>query len=139
MFGYAFTCSACDFEFHTGWSHHLAGQSLLCGVCATHYLAGEGASPWGAVAGERLQLLRWHYVKRRKRHELRATGISLLVSKAPPPDTPAGVFYLLGESLRDVACQSCGTSGSIVETLTGRDACPKCKAGRIKEPHQVIY
>jgi hypothetical protein len=139
MFGQVFTCSACDFEFCSGWSHHAGGQLLVCRNCAAHYLAAEGASIWGPTEGERLQLFRFHYVKRRKRHERRPTGVYLEVATPGSSDAPQGCFRCVGKSLRGVVCESCGDKGSIVEALHAGDPCPECKTGKINEPSECIY
>ncbi|MEP6670611.1 MAG: hypothetical protein ABJF10_15750 [Chthoniobacter sp.] len=139
MFGEIFTCSSCDFEFQSGWSHHQAGESLVCRECATAYFAGEGVSRWGAIPGERLKLFRGVYVKRRKREEYQATGAFLTVSQNRASKDSAVFLFFLEEDLRHLSCVTCGKSGSIVETLHVGDQCPKCKAGKIGEPDRCIY
>ena len=123
MFGEVFHCSACDFEFTSGWSHHAGGQFLVCRDCGTHFLAGGGSSCWGPQPDERLQLFQYRYVKRLKRSVLE----------------PTAVFRLPSDPLEPLACPACHHRGRLTDILVAGESCPGCHAGVIEHRGGCIY
>ncbi len=126
MFGEVFRCDACQFEFLTGWSHHEAGQLLLCVGCSTKFKAVSTENRWGPQSGVPLRLIR--YVVQEEGPRLPVdTGIVLMPSDTVRPGTEWGTYYFMHEVLPSLSCPCCKLVGSIVETLDEEVACPKCK------------
>ena len=124
MFGEVFNCSVCDFQFNTGWSHHVGGQFLICRDCVTRFVIGGGSSCWGPVPGERLQLFQECYKKRPKKR-------NILV--------PTGIFLLPSDPLEPLACPACHRVGSMTTKLMAGECCPKCRKAAIVSGGECEY
>src|ERR1041385_9085997 len=124
MFGRNFGCSKCNFEWGTGWSHHVGGQFLICRSCGTPILAGRGTCCWGPKSGERLEL--FCYLG----EEWQPSGIFVTV----PPDGRATEDSMLPDVVREgIACPHCHATSAVTDTLLAGQPCPKCKRGIVEE------
>jgi hypothetical protein len=133
MLGRTFRCSACPFEFGTGWSHHDGGQFVLCRNCLAYFVAQSARTPWHAEDGETLELARlleeepWRS----------PTGTTVIYRTAGCNHD--GIFLGLSSSLATIPCPACKHASSLVETLLVGDACPQCKTGEIRDDGICIY
>ena len=129
-----YRCDSCDFDFCSGWSHHSAGQHVVCRNCATHFSLGGGESEWGTKQGERLQLLTFD-----GEHDL-PTGVFITVQEKDSQiallQEQDGVSRL---EFVSVACPQCCAIDSIAQWFDENEKCPKCKEGTMQRCGSCIY
>lgn len=134
MFGINYRCDSCDFEFCSGWSHHSAGQHVVCSSCATHFTLGGGQSEWGTKKGERLQLLTFD-----GEHDV-PTGVFVTVlekdSEIANLQEQDGVSRL---EFEPVSCPQCDRHDSLKQWFDENASCPKCRIGTIHRRGSCIY
>ena len=129
MMGKLYTCSACDFDFASGWSHHAGGQFVACCSCGSQFALCDGESAWGAKEGETLRL------RRLATDEF--TQVSVVVNLAPMPsdNDGDGVSFL---QFNEFPCPDCDKL-DIVQSFTADTRCPLCKDGEITQTGTCIY
>jgi hypothetical protein len=130
MFGQNFGCSTCDFEWLSGWSHHIGGQFLLCRSCCTPLLAGGGKSNWSPKPGEQLELFyglkeSWH-----------PSGMFITV---PATGVPANAFQFSVLVQQGIPCPTCHATSAVTDSLKAGEPCPKCKRGFVEERGTCIF
>ena len=130
MLGYSFGCNNCDFEFCSGWSHHVGGQFLVCSKCATQYILGGGSSCWGPRDGETLELLG------QTSAGVGPTGIRAIAHTSKTDCAWNGVVKL---RLDAVECPTCHSLNSLVQSFEKNAPCPSCKSGTINKDGSCIY
>jgi hypothetical protein len=127
MFGITYTCDQCDFGFCSGWSHHAAGQLMVCGNCGRGYVLSGGASCWGTHIGERLQLFAFDG------ETDVPTGCFTTVREEPTNEselvqTEDGVSHLYLDPLQ---CPHCSRTDTLRQSFEDGDECPKCHTGQV--------
>ena len=131
MLGREYHCSDCDFEFLSGWSHHVGGQFLVCRTCARCFVLGGGTSCWGPTDGEYLRLVG-------EDGKQPVSGGPVRVSTIRPSggETDDGISRL---GFGPVRCPTCGSDDAITQTLEAGDWCPKCRHGHIEDGSTCVY
>ena len=146
--GYHFSCSECDFNMLTGWSHHRKSDKCVCINCGIIFSIKGFKSSWGVEDGEVCNLYQpIEYKKQRKKNRDRPTQFDTKVQvvaemseKEIILDSDKTVtIKILTFSLRDTSCPSCYKLGSLKLSLEVGDKCPKCKVGNIKNQGQIMY
>ncbi|ADG69038.1 hypothetical protein Plim_3224 [Planctopirus limnophila DSM 3776] len=134
MFGISYRCDSCDFTFCSGWSHHSAGQHVVCSNCAAHFILGEGQSEWGAKIGEQLQLLTVD-----GEHDV-PTGVFITVLERNSENAHLPEKYGVSRLAFDpVSCPHCESLGSLRQWFDENASCPKCYSGTIHRHGSCIY
>ena len=129
--GKQYRCTKCDLEFCSGWSHHAGGQFLICCDCGSDFVLGGGASSFGAVENESLQL--FHFEPRSLIPNLTVVVKSDVTNVADDWD---GLCQL---KFDDFPCPNCNRSNSIAQSLDGITECPKCRDGHVVPDGSCIY
>ena len=130
MFGDCFKCSACDFDWGSGWSHHEGGQLLICRSCGTRILAGDGASCWGPTAGEKLQI----FYQRKNKWKASGEFITARANRI----SEDGVFRFTN-ALKDITCPKCHAAETVTDDLQTGEVCPQCQRGTVQKSGSCIY
>jgi hypothetical protein len=130
MFGNTFRCSLCDFEWLSGWSHHVGGQFLICRSCGTPILAGGGVSCWGPKAGERLQIFCG------LRDNWQPSGRFVI---APANRISQDGVSMFTDALQDIICPHCHAAKAVTDDLQAGEICPHCKRGTVQKLGTCIY
>ena len=134
MFGNTYRCSDCDFEFCSGWSHHSAGQHLVCRNCATYFTLGGGESVWGTHAGERLQFFAFDGEKENP------TGVFVIVEENSLAfGKLQGIDGVSQVKFGQVDCPVCGVHDTMAQWFESGQKCPQCKNGSIVYSGACIY
>jgi hypothetical protein len=139
------TCDSCEFEFSSGHSHHTGAADAVCTQCDARFCL-PTKSAWGPDFDELIELhtVRKEQVKHRgrKKHlprlqEVREPAgqhimaVPIAVEGLPYPR----VHYVAVDELE---CTNCKSKGRIVLDFSQRDACPRCKSGRL-QCIEVLY
>ena len=131
MMGRVYTCSKCDFDFSSGWSHHEAGQLLTCKHCAVLFVLGGGASLFDPREKDILRLRQasdrdaWYDLAR-----------EITIVRLRNREEWDGVVELKFDG---IACPCCLLPNALVQSLADGDACPNCKEGVVSDGGYCIY
>ena len=130
-----YSCSACDFEFSNGHSHHARAFYLCCKACGVLGEIVHATSDWGPAIGE---ACRFHI---RRKGKLKDTGIQLtyvyshrFVDEQMKIDQEMGKF-----DLSPLICTHCKAQNSFVFDLQGGESCPRCHKGAVSVSGDVMY
>ncbi len=129
MMGKHYTCSACNFDFASGWSHHAGGQFIACSKCGAQFVLGNGESQWGAKDNETLSL------RRLLTDEHIDTAVVVKNATIADDEEWDGVSFL---QFNEFTCPDCNAAG-IVQAFDDDSLCPACKNGRINQGGSCIY
>jgi hypothetical protein len=132
MMGHSYKCDRCDFEFCSGWSHHAAGQFLVCPACASQYILGNGQSEWGPREGETLRLLKLG----RENDEPTETSTAIHILPMDNDEEWDGVVRL---DVGNLCCPQCNEHEQLIQEFDEGQCCPACRKGKIECQGSCIY
>jgi hypothetical protein len=133
------TCDSCEFEFHSGHSHHTGVANAVCIRCDSRYCL-PTKSYWGPDFDELIEVnsVRKEPVKHRGRkkrepwfREVREpTGQHIMAVAKPVEGLPFPRIAYVG--VDELECAACKSKGCVVLDLGEGDACPRCKTGKLR-------
>lgn len=133
--GHWYKCSACDFQFFAGHSHHEGRSSAICLSCGQKYVI-VTENPWGPRQDELCALVQVN---------ARATKVDTgqKVRAKPDLENPLSfgdaVYFVIIYDMSGLICNRCQGSGTITEDLSSVAECPSCRHGRIVDCGPVEF